>query len=272
MNAADLSPQACKRQYREEDWIDWLLGNKPQLERSVMADHLARCRKCRETAEQWRPLLLGNGGAPHKEAAEPAVFPSESVRRSIRSHVKKRALRNRLKEGLTRRSKWAAAAAACMVLALCVAGLYRTVHEPGEERDLYVAEHEPIAVPFMKDPTTASFRVEPFNDELGEGYVWFNDNSKEMLVLLEGVLPSEGHVLQVWAVDRSGHANLGLLRHDEARRAHFYFKGEALAKADNIALTVEPMGGSRYPTSPDAFLIRLQHGLSRDMEGDGYGR
>ncbi|WP_274650768.1 anti-sigma factor [Paenibacillus humicola] len=258
MIGSEKTLQACRRLYREEDWIDWLLGHKSPVEFASMHEHLSVCPQCRNTAAEWRPLLQ-NAEMPEAYAEPSAIMPSESVRRSLRAHVATRGLLRRLHSGLFRHKGWAAGLIAAAVLLLCLTGLFRTVYVPKEQRDLYVAEHEPDAVSFLNDPRTASFRVQSLNDEVGDGYVWFNDSSREVFVLLEGVLPSDSHVLQAWAVNGSGHANLGLLRHDEVSKAHFYFKGDELAKVDNIALTVEPSGGSRMPTSPDAIVFRLQH-------------
>lgn len=258
MSSIHTESQMCKRMYREEDWIDWLLGSKRPEEQETMQLHLLTCHKCRETVEQWAPLMQVDLSPSSSAPVEP-VLPSNEVYKRIRRQVRARGVRMRLRNGIRTKGKWVAGIAASILLLLCVWGITRFENEqPENQRSQYVAHYEPNAVSFMADPSTASYRVHPYNEQLGEGYVYYNDNSLELLVLLEGVLSSEGQDVQAWAVDEEGHASLGLLQQDEADRAHLYLKGEALGKAHHIVLTVEPEGGSDQPTSPDAFVFRIQ--------------
>jgi len=253
MNAAYYDTTACRRLYREEDWIDWLRGHANGADRLEMERHLSQCVKCREIVAEWKPLLQEKAGLD--EAPGEAAMPSRSVYRRLRTHVRARSI----VQTIQGRGKRFAAAAAALALLVGVFGLYETTRDrPSDRRSVYVAQYEPKAVSFIHDPSTASYRIHPYNDELGEGYVWFNGSSQEVLVLLEGLLPSENYVLQAWAVDDRGRANLGLLRHVEASREHLYFKGEQLAGANHIVLTVEPLGGSDRPTTPDAFVFELR--------------
>ncbi|SFJ12077.1 Anti-sigma-K factor rskA [Paenibacillus sp. UNC496MF] len=304
MSAAPrYSEDACSRRYREEDWIDWLLGGKQDAEREAMAAHLAGCARCREARAAWAPLLAGaapepgapgvageaNGGpeepgrarasrdavdASAPRAAEAAsgggraraagapgpALPSETLRRRLRLYVRLRASALRVRRALRPHRRTAAAVAAIAVLLLCATGLYRHGPSPAEQRKVDAAVLEPAAASFLDDPQTAGFEVRPELEQLGEGYIWFNDASGEVYVMLEGLLPSDGHDVQVWAVNGEGRVNLGLLHHDRPSRAHLFVKEALLMKAHHIALTVEPAGGSRMPTEPDVFVFRLQRG------------
>ncbi|GFN33922.1 anti-sigma factor [Paenibacillus xylaniclasticus] len=244
----------CKRLYGEEEWIDWLLSSSDDDASREMEQHLRLCPKCRGIVEKWTPLLQS---ADHsQELRETERMPSPNVYRKLRHHVRTRSVMLAIR----RRGKWFAAAAAALLLLVGVLAVYHSTEEStSDQRSIYVAQYEPHAVPFMNDPKTTSYRIFPYNEALGEGYVWFNGSSQEMLVLLEGLFPSEGHVVQAWAVDDKGRANLGLLRQIEASREHLYFKGEQLINANHIVLTVEPIGGSEHPTSPDVFVFDL-HG------------
>jgi len=257
MNNLHTNPHSCKRMYREEDWIDWLLNAHNTEQHEAMRLHLTMCMKCRETVEHWAPLLQIH---PAETAVlQEHVMPSNEVYQRLRRQVKVRGLRQRLQHHVRTKGKWAAGAAAGVFLLACVWSItqYKS-QQPENQRSEYVAHHEPNAVMFMGDPATASYQVHPFNDQLGEGYLWYNESSLELLVLLEGLLSSEGRDVQAWAVDERGHASLGLLQRDEADRAHLYLKGESLGNGRNIVLTVEPAGGSEHPTTPDAFVFRIQ--------------
>jgi hypothetical protein len=244
--------------YREEDWIDWLLGSKLPEEQSVMQAHLTTCHKCRNTVEQWAPLLQEDSS--QRAASSDKVLPSIATYNSLRRHVKARGICLRLQQGIRTKSKWAVGIAAGILLLLCVWSISRIEsRQPEDQRTQFVAQYEPSAVSFMDDPTTASYQVHPYNNQLGEGYVYYNDSSRELLVLVEGLLSSEGQDVQAWTVDERGHASLGLLQRDEADRAHLYLKGKALGSVHHIVLTVEPVGGSEQPTTPDAFVFHIQN-------------
>lgn len=244
----------CKRFFAEEEWIDWLLGRKTPQQAETMRRHLNDCPACRRVVEAWEPLLAVEAA----EAGErnDAPIPSEIARRKLRARVVAMGWSKRAARSLRNHRKKAIAGAAALILGICLAGLYPNGTQPSTEQDNYVALHEPGAVSLVNDPNTFGYPIKP--DNLGEGYVWFNVDSREMFVLIDGLLPSDGYVIQAWAVDGSAHRNLGLLRQFELAKAHLYVKGSALAEVDNVALTIEPTGGSAAPTSPDAVLVRLK--------------
>lgn len=251
-----LSGDCCPF-YREEDWVDLFVSGKPTDTRIAMLQHKETCAYCRHAAAEWEHLLRDVEEDASSELVD--LMPSPSVKRSLILHVRKQGVQRRIQSFTARRRRWVMAAASGFVLIICLIGLSRLVHEPANQRNHYVEKNEPQAMQFMSDPHTASYQVHPSSEELGEGYVWFNDNSSEVLVMLEGMLPSESHDVQAWAVNEQGRENLGLLHHAEAGRAHLYIKKQSLAKVDIIVLTVEPLGGSVNPTTPDAYVIRLHH-------------
>ncbi|AZN41198.1 anti-sigma factor [Paenibacillus albus] len=263
MMMLDAASNDCCPFYREEDWIDLYVSGKPSDIRIAMLQHKEACAYCRNAAAEWQDLLASNEVVQASDDAANVEFgdlmPSPAVRRSLVKQVRKQGLQHRIRSVTRSRRRWITAAASGVVLIICLMGLSRMVHEPANQRNHYVQQHEPQAMPFMSDPHTASYQVHPSNEELGDGYVWFNDDSKEVLVMLEGMLPSDTHDVQAWAVNERGRENLGLLHHSEAGRAHLYIKKESLASVDIIVLTVEPLGGSISPTTPDAYIIRLQH-------------
>ncbi|GMK37243.1 hypothetical protein PCCS19_02960 [Paenibacillus sp. CCS19] len=258
MNNLHTEEHSCKRMYREQDWIDWMLGSKQPEEHDAMQLHWNACHKCRETVELWASLMQVN---PSPSVAQSErTMPSNEVYKRLRRQVQARGIRHRLRNSVYTKGKWAAGIAAGILLLLCVWSIMQLEsQQPEDKRARFVAHYEPNAISFMDDPRTASYEIHPYNKQLGEGYLWYNDSSLEMLVLLEGLLSSEGQEVQAWAVDEQGHASLGLLQQDEADRAHLYLKGQVLDHVKHIVLTVEPVGGSEQPTSPDVFVFRMDH-------------
>ncbi|GMK48511.1 hypothetical protein PghCCS26_56410 [Paenibacillus glycanilyticus] len=252
-------PEECRVGFSEEQWIDWLLGKLPGVLYAEMADHLNKCFACREKASEWQSILApaaAHGGV--SEAAEDTL-PPDRIRRSLRSHVRRRGIMKRLRTGWTSRSKWTAALVSGVIVVVCAASLYGSIRQPVDQRNDYVAAHEPEALEFINAPETAGYKVHPFNNELGEGYIWFNSDSGEMLVLLDGMLSSRDYDIQAWALEGGSRVNLGLLEQSEKKHAHLYVKAGALVNASQLALTIEPSGGSVEPTSPDAFLFKMGH-------------
>lgn len=292
----DCEPEACVKHYAEEDWIDWLLGGKPAAERDAMLRHLAHCARCLATRQTWEPLLAGdmNAAAQHTAperlraeavqpqsgepwpgsapaagglaARDPQPEPpilSAALYRRLRLRFQLRSAGLRVRRALhAQRRVGIVAAAAAMLLVVCATGLYRSSQNQEEQRKVSAATLEPTAATFLLDPQTAGYKVHPELEELGDGYIWFNNMSGEVYVMLEGLLPSVGHDVQVWAVDETKHehVNLGLLHRDQASRAHLYVKQSLLLQAHHLALTVEPSGGSRNPTEPEVLVFKLQRG------------
>ncbi|QHW34086.1 anti-sigma factor [Paenibacillus rhizovicinus] len=270
----DYEPETCGKHYAEEDWIDWLLDRKPPADRAVMLSHLARCSRCLSMRNMWEPLLAGGGmtGTPpateqergRGEEVRESSQPSEALRRRLRARVRLRSAGIRVRRAVQAQRRTSVfAAAIVMLLLLCAALVYRSASpSQADQRKVAAAALEPTAASFLQDPQTASFKVNPELEELGKGYIWFNDMSGEVYVMLEGLLPSEEHDVQVWAVDELAHehVNLGLLHHDRPSSAHLYVKPGRLLQARHIALTVEPAGGSGNPTGPDVLVFPLQRG------------
>ncbi|NIK68270.1 MULTISPECIES: anti-sigma factor [unclassified Paenibacillus] len=254
-----MPEEQCKIGFSEEQWIDWLLGKQPGVRYAEMANHLQQCSACREKVTEWQSIFAPAAGYGEFDRTADDRLPSDRIRNRLRSHVRRRGIVKRLRSGWTSRSKWTAALVSAVVAVVCAASLYGSVRQPDDQRNDYVAAHEPEAVDFIHAPETASYKVHPYNNELGEGYIWFNSDSGEMLVLLDGMLSSRDYDIQAWALEGGSRVNLGLLEQSEKKHAHLYVKAGALVKASQLALTIEPSGGSVEPTSPDAFLFKMEH-------------
>ncbi|MFC4098130.1 anti-sigma factor domain-containing protein [Paenibacillus xanthanilyticus] len=262
MSAIERHRQTCSGLYAEEDFVDLLMNRKTAAEALIMRRHLAACADCRARADEWTDLLDEEtpdaagviAGEGEKIAA---LEPSAAVRLRLARHVRRAAIRKRVADAARAHRKALTVAAAAAVLFVSLASLLRTMHEPEERRAEYVAEHEPRAMVLVNNPQTASLRVHAAGDELGDGYVWFNGASREVFVLLEGLLPSADLDVRAWAENERGRENLGVLRHEEANLAHLYVRGRMLDQARHIVLTVEPSGGSIKPSAPDALVFRL---------------
>lgn len=277
--------------YSEEQWVDYASGDLPQAVMDIMAQHAEGCRRCGSLLQEWSGLMEEaacvpvlkdtpprQGGRPddgkrlpgvppdparvqpaavkredrYASAPDVRAFPSRRVYRSLRRHVRLAGLRRRL-AGVPRRTLWAAAGAAAALL--LAAGLYGALSKPDRLWNHYVQAYEPEALAVLQASDTLS-RPIAWSGEVETGRLLYNRRSGEILVLVEGLLPGEGRVFQAWSVGDGGRSNLGLLRY-HSDRAHLYLKRSGWPEENGIALTIEPDGGSRMPTSPDTILLRL---------------
>jgi anti-sigma-K factor RskA len=81
----------------------------------------------------------------------------------------------------------------------------------------------------------------------GTATVYSSAHLAESAIVLDGVAqPSDGRVLQVWRLSGGTATSIGLYR---ASSAGYLLTQHALAPLDRLAVTVEPAGGSKQPTT-----------------------
>lgn len=259
----------CTARYAEEEWVDWVLGTVAGPRRAEMRAHLEVCPSCRQLSADWERVLLYPGlqGDPEAgtagdlEQVQP-VIPAERVRKSLRWRVRLIALRNRTKEFI-RGSFRRRGAILAFSFALIVAGgwLLRTEHAADEPWSTYVERYEPAALPVMSSPESIALPLDGGRLTPESGMVWYNEASREMLMLVGGIVPREDQIVEVWAVKEGNRDSLGLLQY-HAYRAHLYVKNkEALQEADNLVLTVETRNADPEDPAPkDTIFVDLTAG------------
>lgn len=131
--------------------------------------------------------------------------------------------------------------------------------QPDAKWDRYVQTYEPEALPVMSKPGTISYQIDMGRLEQDGGMVWYNADSREMLMLVGGLVPDKNQLVRVWIVKEGMRDSLGLLQY-HANRAHLYVKDKTLSDADNLELTIEPAGGA-----PEG--KPLLHTISLDLLG-----
>ncbi|WP_162551278.1 anti-sigma factor [Paenibacillus tepidiphilus] len=182
-------------------------------------------------------------------------MPSGAVRKSLRLRVRYIGWRRRLRNRWTLYRGGAAALILCGALFLLLRGLY-SPEDSSAERTRYVSSYEPQALAVMSRPETVSYALDRAGRDQFSGNVWYNGDSGELFVLIDDIALSDKLSLQAWMIKNGRRDPLGLLR-IEAAKGHLYIKDGQLGDAENFALTVEPVGGSRAPTSPDAVWLPL---------------
>lgn len=228
--------------WREEEIADLLLGKLAAEKRVQLQRHLADCDRCAALVQDWSTLL-----AP----SEPMPQPSLSLERRLLRRVAMERWISSLVDRL-RANAWVWRTA---VLLICIGSLFALQREsvaPPALPDAAVTRD----VAMVMDPHTVLYVV-PVVPGNVKGYVWVNDTSNEMLILTEGLVPSAEIDYQVWFITKDRRFHVGLL-HWQDGMAHLYFRGGELRQVENIAVSVEPKGGSFRPTGPDTIFVNLR--------------
>lgn len=243
-----------------EEIIDLILGELPPAKSERLQLHLAACAHCRKQHEKWEAILPEPGSV--------LPLPSHQVRTSLQTAQTKR----RLRERILRSGSWRAGAASLIIL-LLLAVAWVKPWDNAHRRSLTAAD-DIEGLSLMSDPQAVVYSVgRPIQYQVS-GFVWFNGSSNRMLIVLEGIVPSSERVYQAWTVSRNEYSNIGVLKHTKGR-SHLYVEGKQLEQADNIMVSIEPIGGSLTPSMPEMFVISLQgsklhqfHKRQQDVQQD----
>lgn len=180
-----------------------------------------------------------------------AEFPQDRIRKQLRHKVRMIGIRRKISGVFASSWKWPLGFAATIML-LAVFWAAMPLVQPDSEWNRYVKTYEPEALPVLSDPQTVSYPLHWGGKEPQLGKMWYNADSKEVLMLVGGLVPGKGQTVRVWLVNQGSEDNLGLLRYD-ANRAHLYVRDKTISPADNIVLTIEPEGGpARIHADSDA--------------------
>ncbi|MET3549141.1 hypothetical protein ABID47_005778 [Paenibacillus favisporus] len=185
-------------------------------------------------------------------ASSAAPGPSASLGRKMRLLARLRSL----EKGFVRRRRYLVPAAAAAVVAGCVvAGLFSFKHREMPSADsIDQAFTSKIAV--MQSANYDQYRIPPLPPLHGSGGVWIDRDSGEMLIVIEGLQPPEEKAYQVWLQHEQRSVSMGMLMTGKAEGKGYYY-GYGTMDPDQIVISLEPKGGSRVPTGPEALRVSV---------------
>lgn len=243
-------------------------GSMPELKQpehsgtTVMADQL----KLQDMSELVSGSAPGNRALPPYPAADPEqsqsqrvqqivppsvprldlwadLAPSVRIRRSLRNRVRWIGWRRRALRLFTVRWKWTVSLAAMLLVLVGMGVVIDHLNQPAASWDRYVQTYEPEALPVLSKPDTISYPIAMGRMEPENGMVWYNAGTREMLMLVGGLVPDKGQMVRVWIVKEGARDSLGLLQYHN-NRAHLYVKDKTLGYGDSLELTIEPAYGT----------------------------
>ncbi|WP_152400202.1 anti-sigma factor [Paenibacillus cellulositrophicus] len=185
-------------------------------------------------------------------ASSAAPGPSARLGRKMRLLARLRSL----EKGFVRRRRYLVPAAAAAVVAGCVvAGLFSFKHREMPSADsIDQAFTSKIAV--MQSANYDQYRIPPLPPLHGSGGVWIDRDSGEMLIVIEGLQPPEEKAYQVWLQHEQRSVSMGMLMTGMAEGKGYYY-GYGNMDPDQIVISLEPKGGSRVPTGPEALRVSV---------------
>lgn len=205
-------------------------------ERARFEAHLDQCPECQSELEGFMAtaVRLGDSVAHTPPAALRDRLMSEIVKTPQERPVVTALAQRR---GLRRTLPRLAAAAAVLIGAVGIGSAVVEHQNANEVKDRNVVMSTVIGAP---DVTTVAKSF----DAGGRVKLYASASADAAVIIAKDLpTPADGQVYQVWLVD------------DEGMHSHGYFKNsgqmimEGVSKASRIAVTVEPSGGSKQPTT-----------------------
>lgn len=280
MNPLKQEPDAKGREagacqlMAEEKLVDYVMGHLADAEKERIAGHLGDCPTCNRTVREWMEMLpsppiprtsplsvgLQEMGTEKSGCLEPGirgqqghgVYPGQRLRRKLMFKASIRFARLKLKSH-RKRIAGGLAAAFALVLVLGLFGLPEsgTKQAPTMEKII----HDRIA-DLQQYPGTEKFMIQPLNRLYDSGSVWIRRESGEMLIVVDGLNTLAEQDYRVWLQDEKRLELAGILIVND-RKGPSYYYGYGAGKTNKIVVSMEPKGGGRIPTRPEAVLVEM---------------
>ncbi|MEC0306107.1 anti-sigma factor [Paenibacillus lautus] len=276
--------------YPEEKLVDYVMKRLPYVERMNVEHHLKECKTCSGTAAEWADLMGAEGIAtPSHESdvieqelfrsgdihGEPLVGSTQSsgtmtaIRESMKNqaaggHMPPKRLRSRLlltayirsfrsKIRIRKHVAWQAISGVLFIL--LIAGLFTL---KGNDAQTHAAFEHTVSqrIADMQSEDTERYIIQPVEPFYGSGSVWLKRGSGEMLIVVNGLHSLEEKDYQVWLQDEDRLSSAGFMLVQGPHGKSYYY-GFGAEKAKRIVVSMEPKGGSRRPTGPEAVLVNM---------------
>ncbi|GAJ59937.1 anti-sigma factor [Geobacillus thermoleovorans] len=237
--------------------VDWLLGMLPEQEKEDVSNHLKQCLECQRLLEAWKNIGL-------KEEAQYEA-PPLSHKERIWAQAEAQKQTKRMRRGLRMAGGWIGAALAVFLFTLRLSAPSdgpAASHDRSDEPYRYqiVKQHTDMPIErIIHNPKTKQIPIEPsVLFQQMDGTIWLNDDTKEMLMEIEGLPPFATRDYQLWIIYTNNEVKGELLtiRHGAAR---IFISGEDVKQFKQIKASLEPKGGSAEPTGPETFTVDLEH-------------
>jgi anti-sigma-K factor RskA len=225
--------------YREEDFVDYLLEKIDTEKCNAIKEHILECEDCYAKVKEWNILLIN----------DPATQPSKAFKKRLKAEVIGR--KNKRKfyfPGIV--------FASCIVILMASIMLSPLNNQVNETA--YVHQHfNQTAQDIIANPDAQKFHIKQVKNQQNIiGNVWVDNHANEMFMEVEGITPINERDYQIWLVHSNNTLDSEILRIQNGK-VYLYYKGPQGKNIKLIKVSIEPVGGSKYPTGPDALNIRF---------------
>lgn len=235
-----MNPRECKQ--FEIEIVDHILGNLPSNRSQALQNHLSWCRSCRKLYEEWLEILKDG------ISVEPSIF----LYKRLKNSFLRRQIRRKL---LCPATIWSAASVAVIALFVLAITAIQS-NKPLESWKQLPVASEDIPSFVMNDAKTVQYQVQPQNGQLGSanGIIWVNDHRDEIFCYMQNLENNAKQDYQLWLVKPVKKENGGLLRVMDGN-GQLYLQQRNIQEVQQISLSLEPKGGSPFPTTEDIVLV-----------------
>lgn len=226
--------------FRDEEFVDLVLNKIDGLKADAMRSHFVDCADCSEKVKEWEQILLTNN--EHLE-------PAHSFKRRLSAVVKKRDSK--------RKFYFPGIVLASCVLVFVVSFILSPLNNTITDAAYVHQNYNQTAQHVMNNPDAEKFHIiQVQNQQNIVGDVWVDKVTNEMFMQVEGITPINQMDYQAWILHTNNTMDSEVLRIQDGK-VFLYYKGPKNKKIKLIRVSIEPSGGSKRPTGPDAIKVRF---------------
>lgn len=231
-----------EKHINEQKLIDYILGNNSTKEQNQIQHHINNCTKCITNLEKWQRILTVKDG----EKALPTPWAKEEVWKKMNAIDKKFSWTSRLGLGIGSLSLFS-------ILILSVFLLKHTPEDP-----IHVTQNEDKQIElFVNKPDTQQLNIIPVSHEKPlNGNLWVNNLTEQMLLEVDGFTQLINQDYQLWIIYTDENVQ-GVIIPIQDGSARLFMENMDVNNFKHIKASVEPKGGSSFPTGPDAFIVEF---------------
>jgi len=253
-----------------EDVAVYALGALPSEQAKAVREHLATCAECRAEYKRLKPAVdaVAYSAEACPDAASGAVVPSPRLKARIMDQVRKNAAPRLSNVGEMRAVRpivWPAyaVAAACLAIALVTTAFNISLNENVRSSKSQIAQldnqakmlHRKIAAQSTELADLTSTDSQHYAVEDGEVV----RHGNRLYIAMQSMdMPPRGKVYQAWIVRKGGTQMTPSVTFmpDRSGVAVIHVPVQA-AQVAEVAVSMEPDGGSKQPTSKPTFVVKL---------------
>jgi hypothetical protein len=246
----------------DEMIIDMVLNQQTLDQVEQAKAHIDLCPHCQRRYEEWQRLL---GDSTNEQ------MPWRYTSHKLKKRLKEKIFPSQDKKTVISRPAIMLLSVSLILCLTLLAGVWpfadpfteKSPESPTRQTSTDLTHDSQ----FLMNPQTIHYRIQHTVSLPVEGHqlplrivngnLWIDHRGQELFLVLEGLEPLPENDYQVWVITQKMANNAGLFNHNDSS-AFLYWRNEQPAEIEMIRVSIEPKGGSFYPSGPEALLIPLR--------------